>query len=117
MLHNVSEKPICAWLSRHAPTPAQRNSLANYRIIQLPNRWDSAETAWRTAKERCGGQPALAVVVMPEDMLCEFISLAKGTEIIRPKMGVLDHEHWSGVWQQVYVYPKTGYKPWEPARP
>lgn len=64
--------------------------------------------------EVCGGEPALAVVVMPEDMLCQFILLAAQTQVIKPKMAYFDQEHWTGIWQKVYVYPKLGFRSWEP---
>lgn len=107
-------KKLCAWLSRHPPSAAQRHSLERYRIVQLPERWQSAEAAWECVQERCAGRPALAVVVMPEAMLCTFILLADGTKVIRPRMALLDHSHWTGRWQRVYVYPKLGYRSWEP---
>lgn len=107
-------KKQCAWLSRHPPSPAQRRSLAAYKIVQLPERWKSADQAWCAVRERCHGEPALAVVVMPEAMLCEFILTAGKTRIIRPRMALLDPNHWTGRWQRVYVYPKLGFQSWEP---
>lgn len=108
------DKQICAWLSRHPPSAAQYRSLAAYRIVQFSRRWKSAQQAWDCVCERCGCEPALAVVVMPEDMLCQFILMAGRTQIIKPKMAYMDSEHWTGIWQRVYVYPKLGFRSWQP---
>jgi hypothetical protein len=114
---STPKKQVCAWLSRHPPSAAQYRSLAAYRIVQFARRWQSARQAWGVVCEVCGGEPALAVVVMPEDMLCQFILIAHSasrTQIIKPKMAYFDQEHWSGKWQRVYVYPKLGFQSWEP---
>lgn len=114
MSRNPAKKQVCAWLSRHPPSAAQRRSLANYQIVQMPDRWTSAHQAWRRVIERCETHPMLIVVVMPEDMLCQFIDLAQGSQIVRPKMSYFDSDHWTGVWQRVYVYPKLGFQAWKP---
>lgn len=108
------KKQVCAWLSRHAPSAAQYRSLTAYRIVQFPRRWKSAQDAWCQVLERCQCEPALAVVVMPEAMLCQFILMADRTQVIRPKMAYMDSNHWTGVWQRVYVYPKIGFQSWQP---
>lgn len=114
MARDQAKKQVCAWLSRHPPSPAQRRSLETYRIVQFTNRWTSANQAWCRVLEVCEGEPALAVVVMPEEMLCQFIIRAGRTQIIRPKMAYCDTDHWTGIWQRVYVYPKIGFQSWEP---
>jgi len=108
------KKQLCVWLSRHPPSPAQYRSLADYRIVQFPQRWTSAEEAWRYVANHTDTHPALAVVVMPSDMLTEFILMAGRTQVIHPKMAYFDQRHWTGKWQRVYVYPKLGFRSWEP---
>lgn len=107
-----TKKQLCAWLSRHPPSAAQRRSLADYRIVQFPQRWTSAQEAWKCVLDTCEMRPVLAVVVMPEPMLCAFIEMAGRTLVIHPKMAYSDNRHWTGKWQRVIVYPKLGFRSW-----
>jgi hypothetical protein len=110
----LEPKPICAWMSRHAPSQAQRKSLTEYSIVQFPDRWKSAQEAWTTVKQQCGDSLGIVVAVMPEQMLCAFIEMAHPTPVIRPKMAFADTDHWTGKWQRVHIRPSLTYRNWSP---
>lgn len=80
----------------------------------FPQRWTSAQEAWKCVLDKCEERPAIAVVVMPSEMLCGFIEMAGRTQVIHPKMAYADKQHWTGKWQRVIVYPKLGFRSWEP---
>lgn len=100
-------KMRCAWLSRHAPSPAQRRSLSAYDIHQISpvGRFWSAGDAVALAHNRCGGQPDLYVVVMPLTMLKSFLTLVdtRQTQVIRAVMDFdCNPPRWTGRWEQLY---------------
>ncbi len=106
----MPSKKMCAWISRHAPTRAQRTALegAGYRIFMVnpPERIMSARWAWAQSQTACGGIPALCVVVMPLGMLREFVrDYGEQTVVVRAQAartgsGVHDWQ-WSGQWQRI----------------
>lgn len=75
-------------LSRHPLTPAMRTALPGYNVEQVhpPSRFWSAADALALAQQACGGVlPALFIVVMPLEMLRDFVRLVDGrVPIIRP---------------------------------
>ncbi len=81
-----------AWLSRHAPTPAQRACLSQYTIVQVnpPGRFWSPVDALMSSQRLCGGKPDLYVVVMPLAMLRNFVPLAGNVPVIQARMHKLD---------------------------
>ena len=80
----------CVWLSRHAPTPAQRESLSGYYIIQIDQSFRDAKEAWREACR--AGKPDLIMAVLPTHMMAQFIRLARPIPVIRARMD------WRGDW-------------------
>lgn len=97
----------CAWLSRHAPTADQAESLREYEIVQVDRQFDSAQEAWDAANE--GGAPALVMAVLPLPMLAEFLRLAN-VPVIRAVMEWPTDEAgqrkgsvpvWTGRWERL----------------
>lgn len=109
-----SAMPICAWLSRHPPSLAQRASLDGYRIVQLQDRWPSAEAAWERVTEVCIGRPELIVAIMPTAILIQFVCMVAPTKVIRPKQIYGNSTHWAGKWQELKVESRVAFCPWIP---
>lgn len=107
-------KATAAWLSRHPPGPEHRRNLADYRLVVLPDRWESAQQAWDKVLSTCGKAPALIVAIMPDDMLVELVKLADPSPVIRPKQAFGDVNHWTGKWEQIRYITKPTYAPWTP---
>lgn len=78
----------CIWLSRHVPTPAQRQSLPGYRIHQLspPGRFFSATDALVMVENaaRDAGGLDLIVIVLPFGMQRHFLQLTQQRGITAP---------------------------------
>jgi len=94
----------CAWISRHPPLKAQRESLAAYRIHQInpPGRLWSAADAVVLAQNVCGGWPDLFVVVLPVIMLKQLVELVDGrAPVLRSVVKPWEDQPWSGHWHQV----------------
>lgn len=100
-----NQRLVCAWLSWHEPTAAQRKSLAAYRIVQInpTGRYWSPGDAWALAQTRCGGVPDLVVAVMPTGMLKAFLRLVdRRVPVVRAVMDFsADPPIWTGQWEQI----------------
>lgn len=106
----MATKKMCAWISRHEPTRAQRASLegAGYtiRIINPAERVQSAKWVWTLAQNACGGVPAIVVAVMPLNILKDFLQLtSEQTVVVRALMRQTGHGahdwQWTGRWQRI----------------
>lgn len=99
----MNGKLNCAWLSRHAPTNAQREALKDYTIhvIHPPDRYHSARDAWVLACNRCG-IPDLIFCIMPLTMLNEFLKLTHGIPVIRATWDYsCEPPRWTGRWERM----------------
>ncbi|MBK8035323.1 MAG: hypothetical protein IPK17_38625 [Chloroflexi bacterium] len=101
----MTDRLICAWLSRHAATIHQRHSLWQYDIVQInpPNRFRSADHAWSRACRDCHRKPDLFVVVLPDQFLLHFLELvavfAPHVPVLQARMLPPAYQHWSGEWR------------------
>lgn len=105
----MTDRLICAWLSRHAPTVNQRQSLWQYDIVQidLPQRFRSASHAWSRACRDCHRKPDLFVVVLPDGFIVPFMELvavfAPAVPVLQARMLPPTYERWSGEWRALQV--------------
>lgn len=105
----MTQKLICAWISRHAPTVNQIASLHQYEIVQIKarRRFTDAKHAWDVAVSQAGGKPDLLVVVLPQAWIAEFVALAHihvpAAPVLRAWMLPPDFTAWSGNWQALFL--------------
>lgn len=105
----MSDKLICAWLSRHTPTVHQRQSLWQYDILQIdpPDRFRSASHAWSRACKDCHRKPDLFVVVLPDHFIVQFVELvavfAPQVPVLQARMLPPTYERWSGEWRALNI--------------
>jgi hypothetical protein len=99
---------LCVWVSRHEPTVLQAQSLQRYRIIQISRRFSNAADIWTTVLKRCGGAPALMVVVLPREWWSPLAFrvgvAAPQTRIVQAVMLPAERgavQAWSGSWRQL----------------
>lgn len=102
---------ICAWVSRHAPTPGQQWDLRDYRIVILgaaSTCFKNHRDVWGSIVCAVGNRPDLVVAVLPPKLLISLAEYADPTPVIRAPGeydGDADQFNWSGIWQRV-----TGWK-------
>jgi hypothetical protein len=99
-----------AWLSRHAPTKAQRKALeaAGYRICQAhpADRFHGGADMFAHAQMVCGGLPAVIIAIAPknERWLGSLIQRAGdcGIPVVQPVNVYADGAFvWTGRWKQL----------------
>ncbi len=101
----MSER-ICAWVTRHKPTPEQLVSLSDYRRISVQPRrgfrFQSSVEVWAAVLRHCGGTPDLIVAVLPALWGADFLALAAVSAptvpVLRALMIPPAYSTWSGVW-------------------
>lgn len=116
-------KLVCAWLSRHAPTVNQKQSLWQYDIVQIdpPNRFRDAQHAWSRGCRDCNRKPDLWVVVLPDHFIAEFVALVN---IHSPLVPVLQarmlppiYDRWSGEWRRLqFSCGQLTWYSWQPEK-
>ena len=105
----MTDIPVCAWLSPHAPTADQRASLRAYEIVQIAARYTSPYDAVHQSFRICDKRfPALYVAVLPEVFLPTFVALvaqqSPPTVVLQARMLPPDYRrHWSGEWRALIV--------------
>lgn len=119
MATNSPAAPICIWLSRHPPTPEQRESLNNYWIKQIDMTFENAEEAWQMTVHAADRVPDLIMPVMDNQMFMEFMMIAQRhtTTVIVP---IKDHGtpnsrgfNWTGKWKRC-LRVSAAFIPWNP---
>lgn len=97
-------RPICAWLSRHDPTPEQERSLRGYDIIPVrsPKRFQGGYDALAQMLIKCDRRrPALIMAVMPNGMLAEFMVALQQKGLDIPVIQADFHAGMFTGWRQV----------------
>ncbi|MCK6579931.1 MAG: hypothetical protein L6Q98_17715 [Anaerolineae bacterium] len=101
--------PLCAWASRHEPTPEQRRQLAAYTICQANARELDIRLMWLDILHACANRiPDLLVLITRHEQVTPMVkfvfSLAPNVIIVRPIMQENAGEwYWSGRWRRYFV--------------
>jgi hypothetical protein len=101
----MSEPPrkVCAWITRHPPTRAQRQSLhhAGYSLVFLPIRLRHADAILKIIREMLQREPDLIVAALPKNAL-HFLAQAAPCPVIIARMDYSQgNPRWTGHWREV----------------
>lgn len=100
-------RKVCAWVSRHDPTPEQAQALAGYEIVRVPSirgGFKHHKQVWSAIVCQCGLRPDLVVAVLPAVLMVHLALHAEPTPVVRAPGEYdefTDGFKWSGKWRRV----------------
>jgi hypothetical protein len=102
-MSDVKPQKICAWITRHHPTPWQARDLreAGYTIVYIPTREIIAYRILAHIEKELRQNPTIIVAAHPADTLHHLAHLAPCPVLIAD----MDHSYqkakWRGTWKRV----------------
>lgn len=96
-------RKLCAWITRHAPTRAQRQQLiyAGYEIEFFPLRITGAEDILSAIRMHLECEPDLIVAALPKPALHFLAKLAPCPVVIAKMDYRTGTPRWTGKWRKV----------------
>ena len=97
-------RKVCAWITRHRPTRAQRQQIhhAGYELVIFPLRqYRKAADILGAIRFRLDCEPALIVAAMPKNVM-HFLAKEAPCPVIIAKMDYRSGSpRWTGRWKRV----------------